>query len=173
MKRRDPNAERERWHLSFARWHRPFWRRRSFHAVASSLVAAALGFGMVLVLGVVVYGPPSVSAAPRSFVTKASWYDEDAGEPTAYGERFDPDGMTAAHLNLPHNTRLRVCRLTGPLRCVVVRINDKGPATWTGRGIDLARGAARELDMIEEGVIAVRVEQLNLAWPAGLNQVRG
>ena len=47
--------------------------------------------------------------------------------------------LTAAHRTLPMGTRLR---LTYAGRSVVVRINDRGPAVWTGRSLDVSRGAA-------------------------------
>ncbi len=84
--------------------------------------------------------------------TLASFYWEDAR--TANGEHFYPDGLTAAHRSLPFGTRLRVTSIaTG--RSVVVRINDRGPAAWTGRGLDLSRGAARVIGMIGAGVARV------------------
>jgi len=82
----------------------------------------------------------------------ASWYHH--GTHTANGERFNPDGMTAAHNGLPFNTVVRVTRSdTGA--SVVVRINDTGGFARYGRVIDLARGAARALGMIEAGVVPV------------------
>lgn len=81
---------------------------------------------------------------------KASWYHE--GSHTATGERYRPDGLTAAHRSLPFGTRLHVCRRG---RCVGVRVNDRGPAEWTGRNLDLSRGAARELRMLVVGVANV------------------
>lgn len=76
----------------------------------------------------------------------ASWYGSElAGRRTANGERFNPNGLTAAHRSLPFGTRVRVTnRVTG--RSVVVRINDRGPFVG-GRQIDLARGAARAIGM--------------------------
>jgi rare lipoprotein A len=38
---------------------------------------------------------------------------------------------------------------------VEVRVNDRGPAAWTRRGIDLSRGAARALGMMGSGVATV------------------
>ncbi|HEX8416543.1 MAG TPA: septal ring lytic transglycosylase RlpA family protein [Methylobacterium sp.] len=73
----------------------------------------------------------------------ASWYA--SGSRTANGERFNPNGMTAAHRSLPFGTRVRVHN-TGTGRSVVVRINDRGPFVH-GRIIDLARGSARALGM--------------------------
>jgi rare lipoprotein A len=73
----------------------------------------------------------------------ASWYHE--GARTATGERYRPDGITAAHRTLPFGTKVRVeNRRTG--RSVIVRINDRGPFI-RGRIIDLSRGAKRVLGM--------------------------
>jgi rare lipoprotein A len=67
---------------------------------------------------------------------KASYYTH--GGVTADGERFNPNGFTAAHRTLPFGTRLKVVNeKTG--RSVVVRINDRGPFV-AGRSLDLARG---------------------------------
>jgi peptidoglycan lytic transglycosylase len=79
----------------------------------------------------------------------ASWYHE--GSRTATGERYRPDGITAAHRSLPFGTMVRVeNRRTG--RSVVVRINDRGPFI-RGRIIDLSRGAKRVIGM--DGVAPV------------------
>lgn len=67
----------------------------------------------------------------------ASFYGTESGRKTASGQRFDPNGMTAAHRSLPFGTRLRVCR-TG---CVSVRVTDRGPFV-RGRQLDLSEGAA-------------------------------
>jgi rare lipoprotein A len=73
----------------------------------------------------------------------ASWYHE--GARTATGERYRPDGISAAHRTLPFGTKVRVeNRRTG--RSVIVRINDRGPFI-RGRIIDLSRGAKRVLGM--------------------------
>jgi rare lipoprotein A len=73
----------------------------------------------------------------------ASWYHE--GSRTATGERYNPDGISAAHRTLPFGTRVLVThKRTG--RTVVVRINDRGPFIG-GRIIDLSRGAKRVLGM--------------------------
>ena len=70
---------------------------------------------------------------------------------TSNGEVFNPHAMTAAHRTLPMGTRLLV-RHKG--RSVIVRINDRGPAAWTGRSLDLSRGAAQKLGL--PGVAPVR-----------------
>ena len=87
----------------------------------------------------------------------ASYYGggERLNSHTANGERFNPGGLTAAHRSLPFGTLLHVCAA----RCATVRINDRGPAAWTGRSLDLSRGAARAIGM--SGVSRVSATRLN------------
>lgn len=85
----------------------------------------------------------------------ASWYGrEHHGRRTASGERFDQTAMTAAHRSLPFGTLVLVL---DPARhtWALVRINDRGPASWTGRDIDLSRAAARQIGMERDGVVPV------------------
>ncbi|WP_457797652.1 septal ring lytic transglycosylase RlpA family protein [Methylocystis sp. S23] len=77
---------------------------------------------------------------------------------TASGERFRASGLTAAHRTLPFGTRLLVSRGG---RSVVVRVNDRGPAAWTGRSLDLSRGAASRIGMLGAGVARVSVTVLH------------
>jgi len=89
----------------------------------------------------------------------ASWYGgKYHGRTTANGERYDMHELTAAHPSLPFGTLVRVTHL-GNGRVVEVRINDRGPFV-KGRIIDLSRAAARELDMLREGVARVKIEVL-------------
>lgn len=94
----------------------------------------------------------------------ASWYGEPFhGRRTASGEFFDMYTMTAAHKTLPFGTVVRVTR-PDTRQFVVVRINDRGPFV-EGRIIDLAYGAAHDLDMIRSGVVEVELEVI--AWGDG------
>ena len=89
----------------------------------------------------------------------ASWYGgKFHGRRTANGERFDMNEMTAAHRSLPFGTRVRVTNERNG-RSVVVRINDRGPFVGN-RIIDLSRGAAAAVGMVNTGVAPVRVEVL-------------
>lgn len=92
---------------------------------------------------------------------RASWYDECLTKAclTASGERYNPEGMTAAHRTLPFGTMVRVTRKDNG-KSVVLRINDRGPAKWTGNDIDLSRAAARHMGLLVEGVTQVTVEVL-------------
>jgi rare lipoprotein A len=73
----------------------------------------------------------------------ATWYA--SGRHTASGERFNPNGHTAAHRTMAFGSRVSV---TNPRngKSIVVVINDRGPFT-RGVTLDLARGAARAIGM--------------------------
>lgn len=86
----------------------------------------------------------------------ASFYGHELkGRPTANGERFDPEGLTAAHRSLGFGTCLKVVNV-GNGRSVNVRVNDRGPFI-RGRLIDVSLGAARRLGMLEKGLARVRL----------------
>jgi rare lipoprotein A len=96
---------------------------------------------------------------PAAETGRASWYGEaHHGLPTASGERFDMNALTAAHPTLPFGTRLRVVNLDND-REVEVRINDRGPAA-PGRVIDLSYAAARALGAVGAGIVPVRLTVL-------------
>jgi len=91
----------------------------------------------------------------------ASFYGRRfAGRPTASGEAFDPQQLTAAHRTLPFGSQVRV---TNPRngKSVVVRINDRGPF-HKGRLIDVSRRAAEQL-----GIVAAGHGKVELALIAG------
>ena len=77
------------------------------------------------------------------------------GNLTANGETFDMNAMTCAHLTLPFDTVLRVTNLDNN-RQVTVRVNDRGPYVG-GRIIDLSKGAAERLGMLEAGTANVLI----------------
>ncbi len=81
----------------------------------------------------------------------ASYYGEP--QPTASGEKFDPEAMTAAHKTLPFNTMVRVTNPSNG-KSVVVRINDRGPYI-DGRCLDLSQGAFRQIANLSTGVLKV------------------
>lgn len=92
----------------------------------------------------------------------ASWYGEPFhGRTTASGERYDQEGLTAAHRTLPFGTWVRVENLENG-RSVRVRVTDRGPFV-DDRIIDLSRAAARNLGMIGPGTGRVRIEVVDVA----------
>ncbi len=127
--------------------------------------------GLVMLVGVMAAGcasqrpVPSVPPAPapsgsapiRSVLGKASWYGPGFnGRPTATGEIYDQDQMTAASSIFPLGSHVIVTDLDSG-RAVEVRINDRGPFR-KGRKIDLSHGAARELGMVSPGTALVRMD---------------
>jgi len=101
-------------------------------------------------------------AGPYYEVGIASWYGPGFdGNYTANGEVYDMNGISAAHKTLPFGTIVRVVEFsTG--KSIVVRINDRGPFI-EGRIIDLSKGAARELGIIDKGITKVGLRIIR--WP--------
>lgn len=164
-------------------------------AAASMLVLAAcasggrdLPRGGVLTPPVVNDPAPIVSGTMRAYqirgrwyhpahqpnydeVGQASWYGPGFhGRPTATGERFDENALTAAHKTLPLPGLVEVTNLANG-RSAILRLNDRGPFV-DDRIIDLSRGAATELGLLNAGLGQVRVRYLGPAprqggWVAG------
>ncbi|HEY0298833.1 MAG TPA: septal ring lytic transglycosylase RlpA family protein [Arachidicoccus sp.] len=85
---------------------------------------------------------------------KASYYTE--GKRTANGEKFRKRKLTAASKTLPFGTRVKVINQQNG-KSVKVRINDRGPFVQ-GRIIDLSWLAAKRIDMLDAGVVAVKLK---------------
>ncbi|MGE5345749.1 MAG: septal ring lytic transglycosylase RlpA family protein [Acidithiobacillales bacterium] len=98
-----------------------------------------------------------LSAAPATGPTErgfASWYGaEFQGLPTASGEIFRPEKISAAHRTLPLGTVVDVRNETNG-KTVRVRINDRGPFI-AGRIVDLSKAAASAIDAVVPGVVPV------------------
>ncbi len=90
----------------------------------------------------------------------AAYYNDNLnGRPTASGEIYDRNKLTAAHRTLPFGTRVRVTNQQNGAS-VIVRINDRGP-TNRQRIIDLSYAAAEAIGMLKAGVIPVKLEVLD------------
>ncbi len=124
-----------------------------------------LAIALLVAIAIAACGGPSHPPAKKRVGTgegmsgQASWYGgQHHGGPTASGERFNKNALTAAHRTFPFGTRVRVTNLRNG-RSVVVRINDRGPY-GRGRVIDLSEAAARAIDMIDAGIVPVKLERL-------------
>ena len=108
----------------------------------------------------------------------ASWYGEDFnGKPTANGERYNMNTLTAAHRTLPLPSIVRVTNLQNG-RSIILRVNDRGPYV-KDRIIDLSKRGAQLLGYMGQGTTKVKVEilekeskalkqaMLNLSSPSG------
>ncbi|WP_216823965.1 septal ring lytic transglycosylase RlpA family protein [Streptomyces roseifaciens] len=122
-------------------------------APARVALAAVLACAVPLLVG-------ADHRGPRTCI--ASWYGAPEemldGWPTASGEPFDPEAMTAASRDLPFGTRVRVTN-AGTGDEVMVRINDRGPRD-TSRCIDLSRAAFEEIADTDQGLVRVSLETL-------------
>lgn len=117
--------------------------------------------GWLAVAGLVVvacYWWTITPATAAQLCGEASWYGTESGTKTANGEHFNGTGLTAAHRSLPFGTKLLVTVVDPRPKyrsirgnTVTVRINDRGPAKWTGRVLDLAKAAGRHLGLIPFG----------------------
>lgn len=110
----------------------------------ASVVAAAL-----MVLGAV----PTARAEQGIAV---HYSDRFQGKPTASGDKFDQEGLTAAHNKLPFGTRVKVTNLENN-KSVELTINDR-MAQGNRNLIDVTRRAARELGFGKKGRARARVD---------------
>jgi rare lipoprotein A len=101
-------------------------------------------------------------------VGDATFYARSSqGDRTASGSRFDNRKAVAAHRKYPFGTVARVTNL-GNGQAVQVVVVDRGPFGKNRREgaiIDLSRAAARQLGMLRDGQVRVRVEVLQ--WGDG------
>jgi rare lipoprotein A len=113
-------------------------------------------------------------AAPLKMIEEgiASWYGVPYhGRRSSNGEVYDMHKLTAAHRTLPFDTVVRVTNLKNS-RQTQVRITDRGPFV-EGRIIDLSLAAAREIEMVADGIARVRLELISSpALPAELFTVQ-
>jgi rare lipoprotein A len=97
----------------------------------------------------------------------ASWYGGSFhGKQAANGELFDMEALTAAHRTLPLGSVIRVVNLANG-KHLHVRITDRGPYV-NNRILDLSRGAAVQLGMMEGGLSHVRIQLVGERRPAAL-----
>ena len=96
-------------------------------------------------------------------VGDATFYSKSfQGDKTASGLKFDNRKAVAAHRRFPFGTVVRVTNLDNG-KSVNVTIVDRGPHGKNRREgaiIDLSQAAARQLDMIEDGQVRVRLDVL-------------
>jgi rare lipoprotein A len=101
--------------------------------------------------------PQTSTKRPRAAVVSFQG-NESAGRPTASGEPYDPDDLTAASKTYPIGSRVEV---TNPKngKSVIVRINDRGPHV-RGRSLDLSKAAAEELGITDKGVAHLKIRRV-------------
>ncbi len=100
--------------------------------------------------------PVFVNAQQEELGLASFYSDLFQGKPTASGELYDKNKMTAAHKTLPFGTTIKVTRLDNG-KSVKVTVNDRGPYI-SGRIVELSRAAAEKIDLVRDGVTRVKVE---------------
>ncbi|MEI6764705.1 MAG: septal ring lytic transglycosylase RlpA family protein [Bacteroidota bacterium] len=96
---------------------------------------------------------------------RCSFYaDKFQGRNTTGGEKYNKWAYTGAHRTLPFGTKVEITNLSNNNK-VVVRINDRGPAT-KNRIIDVSRAAAEDLGIIPMGVVKVSIRVTDQSVPA-------
>lgn len=109
-------------------------------------------YKLIIVLLLAFLGSP----APAQQKGKATFYTRKwDGRKTASGERLYNDSLVCAHKTHKFGTLLLV-RNPANGKEVVVKVIDRGPYA-KGRIIDLSIRAARELDILSQGVAVVEV----------------
>ena len=107
-----------------------------------------------------------------AYADTASWYSKASciKEGTfqkwegrcANGEIFDDTKLVAASWDYNFGTMLKVTNIsTG--KSVIVKVSDRGPAKRLykkGRKIDLSKAAFKEIALLRQGVIEVKIEQI-------------
>lgn len=89
----------------------------------------------------------------------ASWYGPNFhGKPTANGEVFDQEQLTAAHRTLQMPSIARVTNLENG-RSLILRINDRGPFA-RNRVLDVSKRGAELLGFKRAGTARVKIEVL-------------
>jgi len=96
----------------------------------------------------------------HSTILLASWYGGAyQGRPTASGELYDKNKLTAASRTLKFNTNIRVCRLNQTDKCVWLRITDRGPYV-DGRDLDVSEAGAVALGFREAGLAKLQIVEM-------------
>jgi rare lipoprotein A len=128
-------------------------------AIFATILAASLSLATGCARKTSAHVPPPVKPA-RIGETEtgiASWYGIPFnGRRSASGEVYDMEKLTAAHRTLAFDTWVEVTNLENK-KHVDVRITDRGPFI-NGRIIDLSLAAAREIDMVQAGIVRVRIK---------------
>lgn len=87
-------------------------------------------------------------SCPMSFYGGGDGFD---GRPTASGEKFDTNKLTAAHKSLPFGSKVEITNKANG-KSVTVRINDRGPYSGS-RCIDLSKAAMEAVGGVNAGEI--------------------
>lgn len=88
----------------------------------------------------------------------ASWYGYE-NKTSSTGAKISHTAPAAAHKTLPIGTKIKITSLKTN-KSVVATIVDRGPYT-KNRIVDVNIAAAKQLDMLKDGLLKVHIECIN------------
>lgn len=103
--------------------------------------------------------PAEVEGTALGVGTASYYHSNLRGRETASGTHYEPVELTAAHRSLPFGSRVRLTNLRNG-KSVIVTITDRGPFR-TKRVIDVSYAAAKQLGMLHQGMVKVKLVLLN------------
>lgn len=115
----------------------------------------------VLSVALILFAATSQAQEVRNTGLASSYASSEVGQPTASGELYSANGMTACHASLPFGTVVKVTNLRTN-KTVLVTINDRFDYK-TNRVIDVSHAAAKELGLFENVAPMVSIEVVS--WP--------
>ena len=138
-------------------------------AIATTKATLSIGVHTSVKPGTTLVVQPPPEPKPDQVGT-ASWYA--IGLPR-------PDELTCASTHFGRGTYLDVTNKRNG-RSVICLVNDYGPASWTGRVIDLSRGSFQVIESLSRGTTPVEVRvvppppsSINLPLPSSLGTFLG
>jgi len=140
-------------------------------AIATTKATISIGVHTSIRPGTTLNQPPPPTP-PVNQSGIASWYA--IGLP-------NPDALTCASTKFGRGTYLQVTNLRNG-KTVTCLVDDYGPASWTGRAIDLSRGSFRVIENLGSGTTPVQIRvvpppptslNLNFNLPTSLSSYMG
>ena len=143
---------------------------RAFAILLATVSMGSLAYAIALtkpVVSVSVHGPAGgqliVAPSTPTPVTKAPGSPDQVGRGSWYAYGLpQPDAITCASRTFPRGSYLQVTDMYNGNK-VICHVNDYGPEVWTGRVIDLSRGAFEVVDSLGRGTIPVQIRLVTTA----------
>ena len=138
---------------------------RAFAILLATVSMGAVAYAIAATkpaITVAVHGPAAgqliVAAATPTPVAKAPGSPDQVGRGSWYAYGLpEPDAITCASRTFPRGSYLDVQDMYNGNH-VICHVNDYGPEIWTGRVIDLSRGAFKVVDSLGRGTIPVQIK---------------
>jgi len=116
---------------------------------------------MVGIAAKIIKAPPAFKQVRLTYnQVVSSWYGPHFnGRLTASGTRYDQEALTVASRTLRFGTLLKISNPRNG-KWVIARVTDRGPYI-EGRELDVSKGVARKLDMLQVGVCPLLIAKVS------------